>query len=233
MPRCAHIMLDLETLSTHTSPAILQIAAVTFDPDTGEIGDRFCTYIKDWHGHVEPRTVLWWMQQPMAKALAAKCEAEGEILGAALEAFVGWYRQADARAQLGASEDDPGHAVGIEGLWSHGAATDVPWLAAAFDRIDAKVPWSYRVPRDTRTLYAVAPGGMPALTKDETREHDALYDCEYQVAQVSAAWQALAEARFELQVARAAEAAGLAHTERAGTSSDDCPVSSDYSPCAP
>ena len=36
-----NIMVDLETLSTHTNASIIEIAAVEFNKETGEIGHIF------------------------------------------------------------------------------------------------------------------------------------------------------------------------------------------------
>lgn len=38
-------------------------------------------------------------------------------------------------------------------LWSHGAAFDLPFLEEVFHVVDLPVPWHYRAPRDTRTVF--------------------------------------------------------------------------------
>ena len=45
-----HVMIDLETLSTHTNAAIIEIGAVEFNKETGEIGDKLDIIINvsDW-----------------------------------------------------------------------------------------------------------------------------------------------------------------------------------------
>ena len=70
-----NIMVDLETLSTHTNASIIEIAAVEFNKETGEIGDIFhqCVDVSDWgenKRHIEGRTLLWWMEQD--KSLLSK-----------------------------------------------------------------------------------------------------------------------------------------------------------------
>lgn len=171
-------MLDLETLSTRTDAAIIQIAARAFDPQTGELGAVFDVYVRDSAGHVGVQTVAWWMQRGAAAYnMGAKLigpDAESER--GALRLFTYWLEA---------------HAPACEALWSHGATFDIPLLAAAYGRHGLGVPWYYRAPRDTRTLYALAPGGVPALPKDPAREHCAVYDCEYQISQVCAALKAL------------------------------------------
>lgn len=175
-----HIMLDLETLSLRKDCAIIQIAAVKFDPETGEIGDRFNAHVRDSSGHIDVQTVAWWMQQKHAVHIGrwvSSTDALGER--EALTRFAHWC--------------DHFTDGGIVALWSHGATADIVWLEAAYTRHGFAKPWSYKIERDTRTLYAIAPGGMPVVYLDSAREHDALYDCERHVAQVCGALRALRE----------------------------------------
>ncbi len=176
-------MLDLETLSTRTNAAVVQIAAIAFDPRVGDdpaaAGHRtFNKFVRDIpdYCHVDPRTVSWWMQQQVAPSLGKKIETTGCSLLAALDQFCDWY------VQLGQ----------VEALWSHGATFDIPIVAYHCEVLGLKVPWSYRAPRDTRTLYSLAPGGMPAAVGyGGALTHDALYDCEIQIKQVLGALAAL------------------------------------------
>lgn len=194
MPKFCHVMIDLESLSKQTNAALTQIAAVAFDIETGELGPRFNAYINESAlvgakvGHIDIGTVAWWMQQAPAAALGAKLTSEDEMrtLGEALLDFEAWLLAlAGEDATVG---DD---AVKEIRLWSKGLK-DMCWLEAAYERTDlGEVPWHYRAPRDMRTLFAVTPGGQPELPRDEARKHDAMYDCEYQIAQVCAAWAAL------------------------------------------
>jgi exodeoxyribonuclease VIII len=186
---CNQIMIDLETLSLRKDAAIIQLAAVAFDPETGELGAAFNAYIRDPSGHVDAQTVAWWMQQahaPKIGAAVASAESVAEI--GALLAFASWL---DAVAQR---LDAPDGGPGVVAMWSHGATFDVVVLENAYSRCGRAggKPWSYKIERDTRTLYALAPGGMPVITDlDETRKHDAAYDCEIQVRQVVGALAAL------------------------------------------
>lgn len=166
-----NIMLDLETLSTRKDAAIIQLAACVFDPVTGELGDAYNAFIKDSGGAVTLATIGWWMQQaPASKIGAAFTAADALTERAALAAFGAWLQAANPEA-----------------LWSHGAPFDIVVLDMAYARHDLKKPWSYKIERDTRTLYALAPGGMPAIAVDPAQVHDARYDCDLQIQQVVAA----------------------------------------------
>jgi hypothetical protein len=120
--------------------------------------------------------VAWWMQQAYAPVLGAKLQdpAQSGDEGAVLDEFCRFMRLCDAEA-----------------VWAHGATYDFPILETALARCRLDLPWGHRAPRDTRTLFCVAPGGKPEVIVDETRKHDALYDCEVQVRQVCGALKAL------------------------------------------
>lgn len=237
MSKFNHVMLDLETLSTRTDAAIVQIAAIAFDIETGELGPRFSAYVREDAvigqavGHVDLRTVGWWLQQKQAATLGSALTDEDMYLplAEALGAFAEWWEQ---------GTDDVEQTC-IEALWAHGATFDIPILQTAFEVrcpevYEGKVPWHYRAPRDTRTLFAVAPGGMPRPPKDETREHDAQYDCEYQIAQVCAAHKALrdqaelAQNAIDIQAYADTERTGAPLRGRADETHDDPPVEGGY-----
>lgn len=170
-----HVMLDLETLSSSKDAAIIQVAAVVFDPSTGEHMAQFDAVSSDLVGRVNPKTVAWWMQQKQAAKLGARISSEGIPTKRVLADFIEWFRG------LGP----------VEAIWSHGATFDLPVMCSALAACDLEQPWHYRAERDTRTLYALAPGGMPEVVRDEDQVHDALYDCKLQIAQVVGALRAL------------------------------------------
>lgn len=172
------VMIDIETLGKRTDACIIQVAAVAFNIQTGERSHTFNGLIRNSGGKLDVDTVAWWMQQAHAPVLGAKLQDDSQAGDErqVLEALCSFFRLCGE----------------VDQVWAHGGTGfDFPILQSAFERCGLAVPWHYRAPRDTRSLYDVAPGGMPRLPKDETREHDAQYDCEYQIAQVCAAWAAL------------------------------------------
>lgn len=178
---CNHIMLDLETLANRPDAAVIQIAAVAFDPHTGETGAEFNRHVCDIAGrHVDAGTVAWWMCQSVAPAMGAAMQAtQGLLLRAALIDLANWMRLAPKPA----------------GVWSHGATYDLPILEHAFvTELQCKPPWGYRTPRDTRTIYALTSGGVPPahVPVDSAGKHDALADCRTQIRQLVAALAMLA-----------------------------------------
>lgn len=197
-----HVMIDLESLSTRPDAAVIQIAALAFDPLIGASPEvwrpklyptSFNVFVADFEGrHVDPQTVAWWLQRGEVACRVGEGMAAGSPLPAALRDFSEWYE--GLCQYIGA----------VEGLWSHGATFDIPILEHAFKdlaRQGLRTPWSYKLPRDTRTLYALTPGGMPALDKaDPEREHDAAYDCERQVAAVVEAVRRIRAAGLEVSL---------------------------------
>lgn len=179
-----HVMLDLETLSTKVGCIVLQIGAVPFElPGSNVVHkttppgtEKFKVNLNVLDqlllgGRTDQSTIDWWKDRPEI-TLAGLSNPDPLTPKLALEAFAQWYR-----------------FVGGSRLWSHGAATDVPWLEAAMHRHGVVVPWYYRAPRDTRTLFDVAEtmGWVKAIAEEPS--HDALDDAIQQVKQVQDAWK--------------------------------------------
>lgn len=183
------VMIDIETLGKRINACLVQVAAVAFNIETGQLSHTFNGVIRNSGGALDVDTVAWWMQQTHAPKLGAKLQdpsAAGDECEV-LEALCGFFRLCGA-------------PDGVDQVWAHGGTGfDFPILQSAFERCGLAVPWHYRAPRDTRSLYDVAPGGMPRPPKDETRAHDAQYDCEYQIAQVCAAWAAIRDLKREAE----------------------------------
>jgi hypothetical protein len=172
-----HVMIDLETLSSHRDAAVMQVAAVCFDPyGTGvdEAYPPFNEFVWDKHGYMSLSTIAWWMAQPHAKIMSESWKKFGKKPSEVLTDFNGWFSEVDT-------------SVGdVKGVWSHGASFDLPVLYAMYDRTHLRSPWHYHLERDTRTIFWLA-GGKPDILDEHRMEHDALSDCVYQVRQVQAA----------------------------------------------
>lgn len=166
------VMLDLETWGTRPGCDIRSIGACVFDPVTGHVGfgtnheDNGTFYIAcdnppdplwaDWNGeppvkyplHRDPRTVQWWSEQS-DEAQAAF--ADPVDLREALRRFVVWLSEV---TNCGLTEK-----VWTRSdlrIWSHGPQFDISILAEAYHAVGLPVPWHYRAPRDTRTLFDMA-----------------------------------------------------------------------------
>lgn len=189
--RTHHVMVDLETLSTRKDAAIIQIAARAFDPNDASVpGLAFCMFISNPvdSGHVDSRTIAWWLQQKPAARIGKAMQDEGVSLAFALTEFARWLRDLQ-------SHNDEDLC-----LWSHGAAFDIAILAQAYATHGIEQPWSYRAEFDTRTLYRFTPGGMPRVDVSEEQRHDAAYDCLVQIEQLCGAVARLKAAGLEVEL---------------------------------
>lgn len=121
-----------------------------FDPhgdNCPQCGSNDLERERTWELTRDPRTVQWWSEQS-DEAQAAF--ADPVDLRSALAMFTSWlYRVA------GESGDSIAQRSDIR-IWSHGASFDPPILAAAYEAVGLPVPWHYRAPRDTRTLFDMA-----------------------------------------------------------------------------
>lgn len=135
------VMIDLETMGLRAGCAILSIGAVTFSNEGlgatfhKAINLRSCTSVGL---TIDADTVNWWMGQSDAARKAA-FPADAQPLNEVLIAFWQWYR-----------------LQGGTRIWAHGAASDIPWLEAAYDRTFLQAPWVYHEARCARTLYSLA-----------------------------------------------------------------------------
>lgn len=170
MPK--HVMVDLETFSLQHDALILSLGAVKFDPNQPRVNDipmfddafyvciepTTCTPFKR---HIDPGTVMWWMDEERAKARASLFASQKVDFATALEAFAMWF--------------------GPESLpvWGNGAGFDNEVLKSAFASVGLQVPWSYKDDRCYRTMKNLAPGiPLPEIGV----AHQALDDASAQAA---------------------------------------------------
>lgn len=167
-----HYMIDLETLGLSVEAPILQIGAVAFDPQ-GRLGDTFQrdVYLEDAlaYGKVEAGTLRWWMQQETPRQRLLKGQERAVSLREALSSLRVFLPE------------------NLEGIWSHGAAFDLPVLARAYARLGRPTPWDFHSVRDTRTLLWAAGSDRSEISS----QHDALEDAKAQALAVIAAYAGL------------------------------------------
>ena len=139
-----HVMIDLETLSLRPDAAIIELAAVEFEPVRGGNihVDRALNLSVAWCGqkrHIDPDTLDFWCERTIRgnEVFINSCSNKALSLRPALVQLVEWWRSASP----------------VQAVWSHGAAFDIPILTHAFMQERYDTPWSHRLVRDTRTLY--------------------------------------------------------------------------------
>jgi hypothetical protein len=164
-----HIMLDLETWGTKPGCDLRSIGACVFNPMNGliwakvakpligkatnepfyqavdnPIRSRDALLRRKYNLHRDPATVQWWKDQSTEEQSAFTDPID---LKDGLIAFHDWFHE------MIPLEVHSAHDVRI---WSHGPQFDISILAAVYDVCGLSVPWHYRAPRDTRTVFDLA-----------------------------------------------------------------------------
>lgn len=173
------VMVDIETTGTNFERnAIIQIAAVKFDYETGQVcHDTFdrCLHIhpgRDW----DFETRAWWVKQG---SVLQEIQARGEDPYTVCRSFYEWLLT-----------DWP--ADRPEGLqfWSKPSHFDHPFISNYFKMFGLDMPCHYRFARDLNSFMAGLSGRTTHpefVVAFEGAEHNALYDCFHQIKLLFAA----------------------------------------------
>ncbi len=147
------VMLDLETLSSQPDAAVISIGACTFRTDgtvtPPEDRKLFCSAVdmasaQRAGGHIDARTVLWWLQQSDAARTAAVGGHNPPDIATALASFRSWL--------TALAFEHSGLRV-----WGNGAGFDNVILRRAYERLGIKAPWAFHQDRCYRTLKSLRP----------------------------------------------------------------------------
>lgn len=142
-----NIMLDLETLSSAPDAVIVSIGAVTFrvdgEPTIAEERKLFSIIVdgasaQEAGGHIDARTVAWWLQQSDA-ARASLQASQPTHINVALQSFAHWVSQFEKPT-----------------IWGNGAGFDNVILRRAYERSHLITPWGNYQDRCYRTLKNLA-----------------------------------------------------------------------------
>lgn len=172
----AHIVLDLETLSTQPNALVLSIGAVGLNKH-GEIlsGSEFHLALDQQEQakrrHVSLDTIRWWEGQS-EEAQAASFKApptQQAFVTNALTAFKDYLDQW--------SERD------VVCVWGNGCSFDNVILASLYQDWCMEAPWKFWNDRDMRTITAIFPH-LKAMPFEGTKHH-ALHDAMHEAKQLS------------------------------------------------
>lgn len=165
-----NVMIDLETLGTHSDSVILSIGAVKFDLNSDRLDDQaFHAMISIDSCQAAGRTIseatlMWWFNQSLeAQTIFA---GPKESLEAALEELTVWF-DGDSRK-----------------VWSKGADFDLPMLCDAYHHFGWDAPWKFFNTRCVRT-YQNLPCAK-GISVANALKHDALQDAIAQTRLVQA-----------------------------------------------
>lgn len=182
-----HIALDIETLSTHPTAAIISIAAKCFTfADSEEpipLGVFFkpvnATTCSMYGMHTDMQTVDWWRRQSYdAKEVHLLGNSAATICDALLS-LKEYYKSACDLMQSSGQRPL---------VWCQGTDFDIPILRNAYlNVIGTDAPWPHNDVRDSRTfIHAIAGLLHPEVTdpysliprNPDWHPHDALSDCD-------------------------------------------------------
>jgi hypothetical protein len=163
------VMVDLET--TGTSPdrtAILQIAGVKFDLETGRVSHDFfdrCLEIPP-HRFWDEGTRSWWSQQK--RSVLLDILAKQEPVGAVLNDFVAWA-----------------HPATTYRFWSKPLSFDFPFIQSYMNDYGLPQPFHYRTAMDMNSFirgrYFPLDVEFDGHVTFDGDAHNALFDTLYQV----------------------------------------------------
>lgn len=181
-----HVMIDTETLGRAPGSVIRSLAAVEFDPETGETGRKKVWKIDladsiRYGFKVESSTLKWWMMQS-EEARRDFVEGAETKLEEFLEEFMEFL------ADVNENDDFT--------LWCLQLDFDVPMLRAYYSWYNQNVhgcdedvlPWDFRKVRDVRP-YMDALDNAGILPPKVAGRHTALADCLAQINYVHLAME--------------------------------------------
>ena len=129
-------MLDLETLDSKPTSAIVAIGVVRFYPDHGTLGEEFYAIVdgescQKYSMTISADTVAWWAQQS-EEARSILYDVRRVPIENALLALTTFFEVAELREE--------GETV----LWGNGSTFDNVILRNAYESAHLEVPWEYR-----------------------------------------------------------------------------------------
>jgi hypothetical protein len=170
-----HLMLDIETLDIKPSAVILVVAAVFFDPKTGQLGAEFENAVssqKDQPGRtISLDTVAWWAKQSdEARKLAFGGTESLKRMLTNLSRFIHMNSTDQVK------------------VWGNGKEFDCAILEHAFQQLEMPCPWKFWDTQDVRTVITLAEmlGFNPKKERAfEGTPHRALDDAKHQARYVA------------------------------------------------
>ncbi len=167
------IMLDLETMDTVASAAIVAIGAVHCDLTTGEIGSTYyrAVELKYQKGTIFGETLYWWLDQSDAARQALL--VEGKLTVPQLcDNFNKWLKSL-------------GEPLEHLRLWGNGASFDNATLRYIYRQYEKELPIKFWNDRDMRTVLGFYPRKLQEEWRNNNRRkgdhHNALADAKHQV----------------------------------------------------
>ena len=171
-------MIDIETLSTKPTSAIVAIGAVQFDRETGDFKKEFYELISlksaIQYGQVDGSTIKFWLQQPDEARL--ELTKSSQPLPETLEKLKKWLPR------------NPSN------MWANGPSFDLVILETAYGRCKINTPWGFWDHRCFRTIKDIGQEMGVKYEKSVSSDdvlHNALDDAKRQANYVCEVYKAL------------------------------------------
>lgn len=171
--KAAHIVLDLETLSTDPHAAVASIGAVAMTAQGAWVAE-FHTVVSTDHQygrHICPKTCEWWDEQSNEARFASILAPNPAHPLQALKDFTNWVLQIA----------DPKKVK----VWGNGSGFDNVILCSLFkDYPELEMPWAFWNDRDMRTVLDLQPHAKD-VGPFEGVKHNALHDARHEAKQLT------------------------------------------------
>ena len=176
-----HIMIDIETMGNTSYSSVLNIGAVEFNIETGEIGKAFEVDINfksclDLGLGVNADTILWWMAQSEA---SRKRIIDGQKK--AVDVYMAMHNFRVFVNSCGGKDVF---------IWGNSPRFDLGLLQNIYTKINSEIPWNFRNERDIRTLVSFKPE-IKANSVSQGIEHNGIDDCRFQIDYVVRTYNAV------------------------------------------
>ncbi len=182
------VMLDLETLGTKVGAPIIQISAVAFDIETGEVFNEYDRKVDLGDSvSIDVDTLKWWLKTDGELLSNLLEDKDSSSLREALSDY--WY----FLARHSHKNDTELY------VWSNGLGFDISMIDCQFDKHSLDKPYSFRNDSDMRTVvgmycskFNVSKEDLFSMFENETvKKHDALEDCKWQIKVLTHCWDEL------------------------------------------
>ena len=162
------LMLDIETFGTSYNSAVVQVAMVYFNRESGQLGQEIIVNLDVQDSisngfEISSETLDWWEKQP--REILESLSVNPFKLKEGLEIIKNFI-----------------HIDSI--IWCH-STFDVPILGNVFLKMGNKLPWRYKNVRDIRTLCEQANLNLDMYDWESEKTHNALSDVKFQVKYVT------------------------------------------------
>ena len=177
MEKRIDIMTDIETLGNKKNVAIIQLSAVAFNIETGNIIEKFNEYVDISCADgliIDGSTLKWWMNTD-ANLLKNIINSGISTTNIVLSQFNKWFESLDAE-------------VTNKYLWGNGILFDNRIIQEAMSKYDISYPIYYSNDRDVRTILELAcikegktKAELLSIIPTVGVSHNALDDCLTQI----------------------------------------------------